>query len=110
MIKPGVDLSNLVPQMAIAYIIACGVYFKHTGSFFGVCVITSGREGQHGPNSLHPFGKALDLRTNTLIPAVVPYIFRDLKLALGEQYDVVLEPTHVHMEYDPKTPAKDVHA
>ena len=63
MIKPGVDLSDLVPQMAIAYIIACGIYRDQAQQ---VCTITSGKEGEHGPNSLHPFGKALDFRIRTL--------------------------------------------
>jgi len=110
MIKPGVDLSNLAPQMAVAYTIACGVYAKHTGNTFGQCVITSASDGVHSPNSLHYSGKALDLRTKHLIPAVVPFLVRDLKLALGEQFDVVLETDHIHLEFDPKEPAKDSHA
>jgi hypothetical protein len=32
MIKTGVDLRGLKPQMAIAYTIACAVYQKHTGT------------------------------------------------------------------------------
>lgn len=100
MIKEGVDLRGIKPQMAIAYTIACGVYAKH-GSI-GMCVITSASDGVHGPNSLHYKGLALDLRTRNLIPAMVPLIHRDLKLALGDQFDVVLEDDHFHCEFDPK--------
>jgi hypothetical protein len=100
MIKPGVDLRGLVPQMAIAYIIACVVYNKH--QCVEQCVITSGVDSVHGPNSLHPLGKALDLRTNTLSGDVALMIHHDLKQALGGQFDVVLEKDHIHVEFDPK--------
>ena len=96
MIKSGVDLRGLAPQMAIAYTIACKVYGQYD------CVITSGSDGKHGPNSLHYDGKALDLRTNNLPPQAVQSIVDRLKEALGAQFDVVLEGTHLHVEYDPK--------
>ena len=96
MIKSGVDLRGLSPQMAIAYTIACRVYGQYN------CVITSGSDGKHGPNSLHYVGKALDLRTNNLPPQAVQSIVDRLKEALGAQFDVVLESNHVHCEFDPK--------
>lgn len=100
MIKPGVDLRGLQPQMVLAYTIACGVYAKHGSP--GMCVITSASDGVHGPHSLHYKGMALDLRTRHLIPAMLDKIIPDLKATLGDQYDVVLESDHVHLEYDPK--------
>ena len=104
MIKHGVDLRGLKPQMAIAYTIACAVYAKHNSP--GLCVITSSSDGVHGPNSLHYQGLALDLRTNNLIPAYVPLIHRDLKMALGSQFDCVLEEDHIHIEFDVHEVAK----
>lgn len=97
MIKSGVDLRGLSPQMAIAYTIACKVYGQYA------CVITSGSDGKHGPNSLHYSGQALDLRTNNLPPQAVQSIVDRLKEALGAQFDVVLESDHIHIEFDPKT-------
>lgn len=103
MIKPGVDLRGLVPQMAIAYSIALSLYQEK----FGVpCVITSGSDGKHGPNSLHYKGKALDFRTNNLRGPQVHPIYLALKEALGAQFDVVLEDDHIHCEFDPKDPDK----
>jgi hypothetical protein len=99
MIKPGVSLKKLTPQMAVAYTIACFVYYKHTGTW---TKITSGDDSVHGKNSLHPAGKALDLHTNTLRPSQVHPIFTELATALGDEYDVVLEADHIHVEYDPK--------
>ena len=100
MIKRGVDLRGLQPQMALAYTIACQIWH-------GKCTITSGSDGVHGPNSLHYKGKALDLRTRDLPPAVVMDIHTDLKTALGEQFDVVIEEDHIHVEFDPKDTPKD---
>ena len=96
MIKSGVDLRGLTPQMAIAYTIACKVYGQYD------CVITSGNDGKHGPNSLHYVGKALDLRTRHLHGQAIQQIVDRLREALGDQYDVVLESDHIHLEWDPK--------
>ena len=105
MIKLGVDLRGLQPQMAIAYTIACQVYAKVTGNPYA-CVITSGSDGKHGPNSLHYKGKALDLRINTIPQELLPTVHKELKWALGPQFDLVLEPDHFHVEFDPKEPEK----
>jgi hypothetical protein len=97
MIKSGVDLRGLSPQMAIAYTIATKCYGQYD------CVITSANDSKHGPNSLHYMGQALDLRTNNLPPQAVQSIVDRLKEALGAQFDVVLESDHIHIEFDPKT-------
>lgn len=107
MIKPGVDLRGLCPQMVLAYMIAMQVYTEKAGV---PCVITSGSDGKHVPNSLHYKGKALDFRTNNLRPEQVHPVFLALKEALGAQYDTVLESDHVHCEYDPKESEKSVDA
>lgn len=100
MIKAGVDLRGLAPQMTLAYAIAQHVYWEQAGV---PCVITSAFDGKHGPNSLHYKGKALDLRINNLRPEQVHPVFVALKAALGPGgYDVVLEQDHIHCEYDPK--------
>lgn len=104
MIKPGVDLRGVQPQMAIAYCIACGVYHELAGTG---CVITSCSDGKHGPNSLHYKGKALDLRTSNLRPEQVHPVYIKLKESLGAQFDVVLESDHIHCEFDPKEPEKE---
>ena len=97
MIKNGVDLRGLSPQMALAYTIACKCYGQYD------CVITSANDSKHGPNSLHYKGQALDLRTRHLPEPAVQGIIDKLKVSLGEQFDVVLEADHFHLEYQPKT-------
>ena len=96
MIKSGVDLRGLSPQMAIAYTIATKCYGQYA------CVITSGSDSKHGTNSLHYSGRALDLRINNLPPPAVQSIVDKLKEALGAQFDVVLEADHLHLEWQPK--------
>lgn len=64
-------------------------------------VITSAKDGKHGPKSLHYEGLALDLRSRNLNGREM-FVVADLKLALGPDYDVVLEADHIHVEYDAK--------
>lgn len=104
MIKAGVDLRGLVPQMAVAYAIAQEIY-RDRGQR---CTITAGADGRHGPNSLHSrdgLCRAIDLRTRVLEdPSAVA---DELRAALGSQFDVVLEPDHIHVEFDPKAPVSE---
>ena len=106
-IKEGVDLRGLQPQLAVAYAIAWWVYAKN-GQV--PCVITSASDSAHGPNSLHPSGNALDLRTRGIAPGVLLDIHQQLTDALGAQFDVVLEDDHLHMEFDPKGTLKETTA
>mgnify|MGYP001593379548 CR=1 FL=1 len=63
-------------------------------------VITSANDGKHGDKTLHHKGLALDLRTWTLNGREMQ-VAASLKKALGDDYDVVLEKDHIHVEYDP---------
>lgn len=102
-IKPGVRLTGLTPQMAVAWTIACSIYESAEAG----CVMTSAAEGKHKPGSLHPAGMAMDLRTshlsrdngyNGLAVSIV------LGQALGPEFDVILESDHIHVEWQPKLP------
>ena len=62
--------------------------------------VTSGKDGIHSKNSLHYVGRAIDIRTRDMkLPA---YTARKLKIALGNNFDVILESDHIHIEFDPK--------
>lgn len=63
-------------------------------------VVTSLTDGKHMIGSLHHTGEAFDCRLpQTADPSHIADAIRD---ALGPNYDVVLEETHIHVEYDPR--------
>lgn len=64
-------------------------------------VITAIFDGTHMEGSKHYEGNAFDMRRWHVGSRVKEFIAR-LKTALGSDYDVVNEPTHIHVEYDPK--------
>jgi len=65
-------------------------------------VITSTYEGSHSPSSLHydleDYG-ATDFRKPR---RDLDKIVKRLREVLGEDYDVVIMRTHIHVEFDPK--------
>ena len=97
-IKPGVKMNGVRPEIVMAANIAHWVYRDHGYDL----TITEFTGGQHSKGSLHYVGAAMDLRTR-IIPddAIKQKIADRLQACLGEQFDVVLEPTHIHVEYQP---------
>ena len=96
-LKDGVDLTGVSWRMFHAAVVAEAVYAKYNAEL----VITSARDGKHSARSLHYEGLALDLRTRSLMREDVPRVVADMKAALGDDYDVVLESDHIHLEFDP---------
>ena len=92
-----VSISNLTPAMSLGAVIVAGVYY----SMGLVCEITSGRDGKHKVRSLHYSGNALDFRTRTVPAQLQEELVGKIRRALGQDFQVVLEPTHLHVEYQP---------
>ena len=67
-------------------------------------VLTSVCDGKHMEDSLHYQGCAFDVRTWWIAGRELQVV-RELKEALGPDYDVVLEKDHIHIEYDVKVTA-----
>lgn len=71
-------------------------------------VVTSLNDGHADrPDSLHHEGKAADIRTWTGVssgiqigPARRAGLVQALQTVLGDEFDVVGEPHHIHIEYD----------
>ncbi len=102
-LKEGVRLTNLVPQMCIALQVAEGLYAKCGAD----CVVTSANDSSHSINSWHYKGRAIDLRTKNLSTEDSHLILNALKQNLELDFDVILEAEgtdneHIHIEYDPK--------
>lgn len=108
-LKDGTKFSDLDSAIIFAAIIADGIW-REFGVDTGV-TLTSGTDGEHSPGSFHDpkntpngLGRAIDLRTWNLPEgkSQAPEAARILRERLTDDYDVVVEPTHIHMEFDPK--------
>ena len=97
MIKHGVSIKLLQPQILLGYIIVKGIFQKHGYP----CMITSGEDGKHSPNSFHYKGQAIDIRSRWVDSDRRIALLKECQEALGSNYDMVLEKDHYHLEYDP---------
>lgn len=96
-LKKNVKVQGITNEILLAIVVAQSIYRAHGEEL----VITSLLDGRHSRNSLHYSGAAVDLRTRDLaVPGAM--VGADLKDALGADYDVVVEATHIHVEYQPK--------
>ncbi len=82
----------------------------------GAVWITSANDSRHLDNSFHYKNQAFDIRIYNIIGDVHYEAKRwaeRLQQALGSDYDVVYEPDHIHVEYDPdvipEEPEEDDH-
>ena len=98
-IKKGVSLVGL--QLETREIIKAVYYAYDMLNMY--CMITSTLDGIHSPDSLHPFGYAIDFRTFHLTKEYKQQVFVQVKrslLGISPFYDVVLSKNCLHVEYD----------
>lgn len=95
LIKAGVDISRLERNTRRSLTVVASI-FEDEGLVF---VITSTYEGNHSAGSLHYANQAYDIAAPA---AKMKWIFDRVKTALGNDFDVVDELDHWHIEYDPK--------
>jgi hypothetical protein len=98
--KSGVKINGLKPEMVMGLVIAEG-YFSSAG--VPDMVVTSAVDGVHGFGSLHYVGYAVDLRIWGIESGFLPKFVEGLSSDLGEEFDVVLESDHIHVEFQPKS-------
>ena len=77
----------------------------HFGLFGRSFVITSGKDGQHAPGSLHAEGKAVDIRTedkdpqgNMLFLMVLVYAVEAMPITIFDERNLPGNP-HIHIEW-----------
>lgn len=99
-VKKDVSIEGCRPEILIAAITVIAPCFK---SFGQEAVITSGTEKyKHSvKRSAHYRGDALDFRHRWFTPAECITVVGELQHALGENFVVVLEKTHIHIHYAP---------
>lgn len=97
-IKPCVEMVGIRPQITVALTIAGSVYDTYNCD----CVVTSFTDGKHMEGSKHYDGDAVDLRIRNVPEELWRELTAKLRLALGPNFDTVLEKDHIHVEYDPK--------
>lgn len=86
-------------EALLAVVVARDVYAECNES--KQCVVTSITDGDHKAGSLHHTGRAIDLRNPADTSHLGPIVAM-LRSRLGNDYDVVPEGDHIHVEHDPK--------
>ena len=86
--------------MAVADLVVSNVFL----SLGFDCRITSGMEGEHRKNSLHPSGAARDYGLREVLAFDRLTIRDSVVTGLGPDFDVVLEDSknHLHVEWQPE--------
>ncbi len=95
--KPGIWTSNLTPEMMRAINVAGRVFHELRAD----AIVTALQDGEHKKNSLHYKQMAVDFRTRHVAKGVRGEIAHHMRRLLGDDYDVILHKTHLHVEYDP---------
>ncbi len=78
----------------------------------GTVWITSANDSEHMEESLHYENLAFDIRIRNIVgiiefPLAARAWAEQMRIALGDDYEVILEDTHLHVEYDPDTSGKN---
>lgn len=93
-----VSTRQIRPELVIALMVADSVYREYGKEL----VVTSLNDARHKHGSLHYSGSAADLRTHYFTTSELEMVYSELRASLSDDYDVVLEGDHIHLEYQPK--------
>jgi len=94
----GVSNAGLKPETLLGLTVVA-FYFKENNWH---CQQTSGLEGKHSTNSLHYVGLAFDIGSRHVPEMYHGKVTDDLRERLGDEFDVVYEKNHWHIEYQPE--------
>jgi len=92
--KEGVSIGGIRTECLFGILIV----LKCFEDFGQTMVITSVTDGKHGSLSYHPAGLAFDIRLPPdRFKEEIPQRIRE---RLGPEFDVIVEETHIHVEYE----------
>jgi hypothetical protein len=92
----GCRIAGIQPEGLAAVMVAASVYTKHNLDL----VWTAGLDSKHMAGSLHYVGLAIDIG---MPPANLRVVMeQELRDALGDDFDLVVEGDHWHAEFQPK--------
>lgn len=101
-IKSGVKVAGMQPELMLGLQILAPVVQR----FLPEMVVTSICDGDHMEGSLHYKGLAADIRTyiaaqGDIREGTLKQLRDACAVALGPDWDVILEKDHLHVEFDP---------
>jgi hypothetical protein len=95
-------VNGVHPEMLIAMFIANEVYNELMGQGVTIYSVTDGVHKSY----VHPHGYAIDLRTRhdtgteQWAKSTKEALAEEMRRRLTKEYDVVVEDTHIHLEFD----------
>lgn len=95
--KAGVNAFGIHPRAWSAMMLCADIIYQTAGK---ECVFTSHSGDIHGEESYHYLAGAFDARTRHLTEEEQEGVAHRLARKLGDQWDVVLESDHLHVEWD----------
>ena len=98
--KRGVRIFGIRPELLAGMMVVDACYIAKNLEL----TITSVTDGRHGKNSLHYSGCAFDCRIWDIEQPYLNELVKDIKDSLTNEFDVVLEKTHIHVEFQPEGP------
>jgi len=101
LLKNGVKINGIKPECVLGILIA-ECLWKLSLKTNDPIVITSITDGKHSDNSLHYKGLGFDVRTKFLTSSQKSIFFDALKRNMDLEFDIVMEDSHIHIEFDPK--------
>lgn len=95
--KKGVKVKGVQLEMVAIWPAVAAAY----ASFDRECIITSVMDGEH-KEIVHYLGFATDFRTRNVPQGWWDKLVDRIRENLTDEYDVVLEKDHIHVEFDPR--------
>ena len=105
-LKDTVKLQGVSPELTIAMMVVDTAYIRYGYNL----TITSVCDSKHSFKSLHYTGNAFDCRIWEIPGNMLSQVVGRIRNTLTPDFDVVLamgrdgKPSHIHVEYQPKTP------